>query len=528
MVLNKKNLSIYCLLAILAITITSSVIPVNTLDATRYISVSWDMFIHHSYLIPLLNGSPYANKPPLLFWLIAGGWHVLGVSTWWARSISSIAAAITFIFTYLTAKTAWPDNKKIGWLAVLLLLASMKWLMFVGRVRFDVIFTCFTMMAYFGMVRAAQDKPLGWLWFAIGSCLAMLTKGPAFLFFLLPPAILAPYWVKNIKQKHWYRYFIGALLISLALSACWAIPAWHASSHGFAKNIVWQQTFSRINFLGGHHFRDHYPWYYYAYHPRLLLPFLIWPAFYRGIYAYYRSKGKDLMARGLLIALIIGLLLFSFVGAQKAERYLIPGMPLLALWLAHTLQTTSVKAYDKWPFLFLTVLGTIALIVMCFLPNNSSTPIHWYSVMPALVLAIFWFIWQSKTFISSAFAISLTMVFGLSCYNLGWLNPYAHIDFRPVAQKVSALQQQGIIIAFAGDYDGQLNYPGHLQKPIIQIPFDQTLRWAKQHPHAWLTAILKARDLQQLTHQPVLKAPYPHHQYVTLWQSEQINKNKGL
>src|SRR6218665_1598985 len=37
-------------------------------DETRYLAVAWEMWDRGSFLLPLLNGEPYAHKPPLLFW----------------------------------------------------------------------------------------------------------------------------------------------------------------------------------------------------------------------------------------------------------------------------------------------------------------------------------------------------------------------------------------------------------------------------------------------------------------------------
>ena len=38
-------------------------------DEPRYVQVAWEMSRSQSYLIPLMNGEIYAEKPPLFFWL---------------------------------------------------------------------------------------------------------------------------------------------------------------------------------------------------------------------------------------------------------------------------------------------------------------------------------------------------------------------------------------------------------------------------------------------------------------------------
>ena len=38
-------------------------------DEPRYLQVAWEMSRAESYLIPIMNGEIYAEKPPLFFWL---------------------------------------------------------------------------------------------------------------------------------------------------------------------------------------------------------------------------------------------------------------------------------------------------------------------------------------------------------------------------------------------------------------------------------------------------------------------------
>ena len=43
------------------------------IDETRYATVAWNMWQRSDLLVPWLNGGPYADKPPLLFWIIQAG-----------------------------------------------------------------------------------------------------------------------------------------------------------------------------------------------------------------------------------------------------------------------------------------------------------------------------------------------------------------------------------------------------------------------------------------------------------------------
>ena len=60
--------------------VSIAVRPLLPVDETRYLSVSWEMFLRQNFLVPTLNFEPYFQKPPLLFWLIDLAWSVFGVS----------------------------------------------------------------------------------------------------------------------------------------------------------------------------------------------------------------------------------------------------------------------------------------------------------------------------------------------------------------------------------------------------------------------------------------------------------------
>src|SRR5947207_837434 len=66
--------------------------PAWPIDETRYLSVGWEMWHRGDLLVPHLNGTPYSDKPPLLFWLMQAGWSVFGVNEWWPRLVPSLFA----------------------------------------------------------------------------------------------------------------------------------------------------------------------------------------------------------------------------------------------------------------------------------------------------------------------------------------------------------------------------------------------------------------------------------------------------
>ena len=53
--------------------------------STRTLAVAWEMWAHGHWLVPHINGDPYSEKVPLLFWMIHAGWAVFGVNDVWPR-----------------------------------------------------------------------------------------------------------------------------------------------------------------------------------------------------------------------------------------------------------------------------------------------------------------------------------------------------------------------------------------------------------------------------------------------------------
>ena len=50
-----------------------------------YIEIAREMMQRHDYVTPFIDGIRFFDKPPLMYWLAAGGMHVFGVHDWAAR-----------------------------------------------------------------------------------------------------------------------------------------------------------------------------------------------------------------------------------------------------------------------------------------------------------------------------------------------------------------------------------------------------------------------------------------------------------
>ena len=71
------HIGLFWLALVLVSLFSRSYLPI---DETRYVTVAWNMFLNHDFLVPYLNGETYSHKPPLLFWLMNLGWALFGVN----------------------------------------------------------------------------------------------------------------------------------------------------------------------------------------------------------------------------------------------------------------------------------------------------------------------------------------------------------------------------------------------------------------------------------------------------------------
>src|SRR5262249_50851158 len=56
-------------------------------DEGRYAQIPREMLNRGEWVVPYLQGQPYLDKPPLLYWLVMGSYRVLGVHVWSARLV---------------------------------------------------------------------------------------------------------------------------------------------------------------------------------------------------------------------------------------------------------------------------------------------------------------------------------------------------------------------------------------------------------------------------------------------------------
>jgi len=281
--------------------------PAWAVDETRYLAVGWDMWRRGDFLVPHLVGKPYADKPPLLFWLMHAGWAVVGVSETWARLVPALGALLALLLTARLARRLWPDRPDVARRAPLLLQACVLFTAWSTLLMFDTLMTACVLAALLaaltlaGRTLGVSPDGRGGVLPALALCglafgVAFLAKGPVVLVYVLPALLLVPLWWPRPQGAHpWRRFRLGllaALVIGAAVALAWALPAAARGGSEYGAAILWGQIARRVAGEPEHLHTQPF-WFYLAVLPLCVLPLLGWPRLWSALRALRAAPRDD-------------------------------------------------------------------------------------------------------------------------------------------------------------------------------------------------------------------------------------------
>src|SRR5262249_7555240 len=187
-------------------------------DEGRYAEIPREMLLCGEWVVPYLQGEPYLDKPPLLYWLVGLSYRCFGVEDWSARLVPGLAVHGCILLVYGFGRRILGEAAGF-WGALLLSLAP--GFVSMGRLLIlDGLLTFCVTLALFAAYEAGRGAPsphprprgggegkqstrspavaggvgrvrgvrLGWWMLAAVACgLGILAKGPVALLLLVPP-----------------------------------------------------------------------------------------------------------------------------------------------------------------------------------------------------------------------------------------------------------------------------------------------------------------------------------------------------
>ena len=94
-------------------------------DEPRYAQVAREMLARHDWIMPILGGTPWLEKPVLYYWQAMLAYSVFGVSDWASRLPSAIDATLMVVAVYFFL-----GNTTVPWLVALSVATGMRDFMF--------------------------------------------------------------------------------------------------------------------------------------------------------------------------------------------------------------------------------------------------------------------------------------------------------------------------------------------------------------------------------------------------------------
>lgn len=455
------------------------------IDETRYLSVAWEMWQGNQFLVPHSNGVAYSHKPPLLFWLIHFSWWLLGVNAWTARLIPPLFGLGSIVLTVRIGRILWPEDRQTSEALPFFLLGMIFWSMYATLTLFDILVTFFSLTASHNLLNAREGQRVrSWLLISLATGLGLLAKGPVVLLYIVPPALLAPWWHRG-QGFSWTRWY-GSLLLALAggimLAVGWALPAARAGGPEYAQAILLGQTTGRV-FRSFAHGR---PIYWYAlWLPLLLFPWLCWGPVWHGL----RRLRLDPGSRFCLSVLIPAFVLLSLVSGKQVH-YLLPLLPIAALLMARAAASTGAISVNLHPLAWGYIAVGLALLAVPHLPlHGGDRPMlaflpPWLGTVPLLAGCLLVGS-GAGTVPRQIVKVAGSTVLLLVVLHLALMQPLHQLySQEAIGEALRAAEDGGKMVAvFPARLRDQFHFAGRLTRPLLPInTLEEEVLWAAENP----------------------------------------------
>jgi 4-amino-4-deoxy-L-arabinose transferase-like glycosyltransferase len=333
-------------------------------DEPVFALIARDMLATGNWLIPMVGGDYFQDKPPLLFWMQAAGYWLTGSQKVGFLLPSLLAGLGTLLLVYDLGRRLW--GREAGLHAALLLLFTVQFTLQSRRAQQDALLMFFTVLSLYCLLRQLLLGG-GWRWAlaaGVAAGFGTLTKVVGFFSFLvLAPWLYAVWrgWPRVRWQRPWPMWLLCGVACA-AVVAAWLLPVWllaqqDAGVRDYFHELVFVQTFGRYA-DPWHHYRP--AWYYLqvmatSWLPLvLLLPWLI-PRWREALRA---RDARVLLPLGFAMLYV----LFFTTSRGKRDVYILSALPMMALAAGYLLpQLLLQRGVQRLLLGFVALLAALCL-----------------------------------------------------------------------------------------------------------------------------------------------------------------------
>lgn len=417
------QLSIVWLLIISVVAFLWNLGSIGLIDKTEpmFVEAARQMVVTGDWVTPYWNGETRFDKPPLVYWLTAIAFKILGINEWAARLPSALAAiALTVLgfytlryFGYSRPKNAIEDgdsqesqtNRQLwisAWIGVAAIALNPAWIAWGRTGVSDMLLAsniAMAMLSFFiGYARRGEGENLNtsasdkwYIAFYVFIALAILAKGPVGL--VLPVLGIGAFllYLGNFKQVLLEMRPVRGCLITGAIAIPWFVLVTLANGQAYIDTFFGYHNIQRFTSVVSSH---RGPWYFYF--PVVLIGLLPWsiylPIAIARLRFWQRNKWQQSprSAQLGLFALFwfISVFLFFSISVTKLPSYVLPLMPagaiLVTLLFGDLMTETMADKPNKkimgvlisasFNILFLVILSAATFLSTYLIGYDPATP----------------------------------------------------------------------------------------------------------------------------------------------------------
>lgn len=345
-------------------------------DEPRYASIGREMTRSGDWITPRLDGEPWFEKPPLLYWMIAAGRRIHLPDEWAARLPVALLSAGFLVFFFRLISREFSSRLALAALAILA--TSAGWVAFSFAALTDLPMSATLAAAMFIALFDSRPKQ----GYSAGALLGLsiLAKG------FVPLVLFAPIFLVARGKR------LAMIAGCLVVAAPWYVLCWASNGSIFWNEFFWRHHVER--FLTGSLQHVQPVWFYV---PVVLLGLFPWTPLV-GLLGS-RKTYEDVRVRFLA-----GWLMFAFVffsaARNKLPGYVLPLLPALAVVLAVGLE--KARGAQWWmaaSTLLLVALPTIAAALPQALLSGVRKAHAGFGLGAPFLLvagAVWWLAWRDR------------------------------------------------------------------------------------------------------------------------------------
>jgi 4-amino-4-deoxy-L-arabinose transferase-like glycosyltransferase len=393
---------------------------VGLIDETEplFAEAARQMVVTGDWITPYFNGETRFDKPPLIYWLMAIGYKLIGVNEWAVRLPSALAAIALTVFCFFTiryfgfatpaaAKNPFIQSNTLrqlwisAWIGGAIAALNLQTLSWARQGVSDMLLSACMGMALFsffwgyggeGRGQRADGRRRGkgrvergtrgrgkyfclfpsnrwYLAFYIFAALAVLTKGPVGI--VIPGLIIISFllYIGKLKEVLSEMGVIVGGLIFLAICLPWYILVTLQNGDAFINSFFGYHNFERFTNVVNNHSA---PWYFYflivlglfapwsIYLPLSITRLRFWQR------SFWSQQPRQAHLSLFAFFWFIDIFLFFTVSVTKLPSYVLPLIPaaaiLVALFWGEQFAQNSHKT--NYGFLISAVINTILLLLL--------------------------------------------------------------------------------------------------------------------------------------------------------------------